>query len=122
MYQFKEHLQEAITHNSRILDEVLQKSPFNKHTPEYQNLKISILLTSNQILKNKKKLDAAPQSIILWHLPKNMSSYAKVLLKEFFMALKLEIMDCYRSVNLSEDDLENILASVQENTYNEDQY
>lgn len=120
--QFKEHIQEAFSHNSEILEEVLQKSPFNSSTPEYQNLKISILLTSLQILKNKKRLDAVPQSIILWHLPKNMSNYTKILLKEFFMALKLEIMDCYKASDLSELDLENILSSATEATFNEEQY
>jgi hypothetical protein len=49
-----------------------------------------------------------------------MSNYTKVLLKEFFMALKLEIMDCYKQADLSETDLENILSSATEATYNED--
>ena len=118
--QFKEHLQEALIQNGKILEEILQKSPFNSSTPEYRNLKISILLTSIQILKNKKKLDAVPQSVILWHLPKSMANYTKVLLKEFFMALKLEIMDCYKSSDLSELDLENILSSATEAVYNEE--
>ena len=118
--QFRDHVREALASSGKLLDEVLQKSPFNSSTAEYQNLKISILLTSIQILKNKKKLDAAPQSVILWHLPKSMSSYTKVLLKEFFMALKLEIMDCYRASDLSEYELENILSSATEATYNEE--
>ena len=120
--QFKEHLQETLSHNSALLEGVLQKSPFNNSTPEYQNLKISILLTSIQILKNKKKLDAVPQSVILWHLPKSMSNYTKVLLKEFFMALKLDIMDCYRMADIDEQDLEHIIYSAQEANYNEEQY
>lgn len=119
--QFKEHVQDALLNSGNLLDEILLKSPFNKHTPEYQNLKISILLTSIQILKNKKKLDAVPQSIILWHLPKNMTSYTKVLLKEFFMALKLDIMDCYKQADLSEAELDNILSSAVEANY-EEQY
>lgn len=120
--QFKEHLADVLKHNSKLLDDVLQKSPFNKSTQEYQNLKLSVLLTSIHILKNKKKLDAIPQSIILWHLPKSMSNYTKVLLKEFFMALKLEIMDCYKVSELSETDLENIISSATEAIYNEEQY
>ena len=120
--QFKDHVHDAIRGSGQLLDDILQKSPFNSSTPEYQNLKISILLTSIQILKTKKKLDAIPQSVILWHLPKSMSSYTKVLLKEFFMALKLEIMDCYKMADISEQDLENILYSAQEANYNEEQY
>jgi hypothetical protein len=116
--QFKEYLYETLGQNSQILEEVLQKSPFNKSTAEYQNLKISILLNSLQILKSKKKLEVGNQSIILWHLPKSMASYTKVLLKEFFMALKLEIMDCYKSSNLTDTDLENILMSAMEGSNN----
>ena len=41
-----------------------------------------------------------------------MSNYAKILLKEFFMELKLEIMDCYRESDLSDIELENILDSA----------
>jgi len=118
--QFKEYLYEALSKSSNLLDKILQKSPFNESTPEYQNLKISILLTSIQILKNKKKLDATPQSVILWHLPKSMSNYTKVLLKEFFMAIKLEIMDCYKTSDISEADLKNILSSATEAVYNEE--
>lgn len=120
--QFKEHLREALVQNRNLLDQILKKSPFNEATPEHQNLKISILLTSLQILKNKKKLDAAPQSVILWHLPKSMSNYTKVLLKEFFMALKLEIMDCYKTADLDEYVLENILSAATGVKNNEEQY
>jgi hypothetical protein len=119
--QFKKHLHEVFSQNSKVLDQVLQKSPFNPSTPDYQNLKISILLTSIHILKTKKKLDATPQSVILWHLPKSMTGYTKILLKEFFTALKLEIMDCYSMADMNELDLENILASAMEVKYsNED--
>jgi hypothetical protein len=79
-------------------------------------------LTSLQILKVKKKLSASPQSVILWHLPKSMSNYTKILIKEFFMALKLEIMDCYQTSDLSDADLENILNSALESKNNEEHY
>lgn len=119
--QFKAYLQEAFSTSGHILDQVLQKSPFNSSTPEYKNLKISILLTSIQILKTKSKLDASPNSVILWHLPKSMTNYTKILLKEFFMAIKLEIMDCYSMSDLSDADLENILSSATEAVYHEEQ-
>lgn len=112
--QFKQHAQEAFKRNGELLDKILKKSPFNPSMPEYQNLKITILLNSIHILKNRNKLDANNQSIVLWHLPKSMSGYAKVLLKEFFMALKVEIMECYKEANLSDYDIENILYSTSE--------
>ena len=74
------------------------------------------------MLKVKKKLDASAQSVILWHLPKSMSNYTKILLKEFFMALKLEIMDCYKESDLTDMDIENIICSASEVNINEEQY
>ena len=50
-----------------------------------------------------------------------MSNYTKILLKEFFTALKLEIMDCYKEADISDFDLDNILDSTPEAAY-EDQY
>jgi hypothetical protein len=116
-HHFKNYVQTALRQSGYILDDILQKSPFNSTTQEYQNLKISILLTSIQVLKNKKKLSGEPQSIVLWHLPKSMSSYVRVLLKEFFMALKLEIIDCYKEADLSDTDIENILTNTTEDWY-----
>ena len=122
---FKSYVQSELKHSDRILDSILQKSPFNASTPEYQNLKISILLTSIYTLKNKKKLNmAGVQSAILWHLPKSMSNYTKILLKEFFMAIKQEIINCYQAADMSEDELEAILTTTTEELYydNETQY
>ena len=120
---FRNYVKDAVVQSNKLLEEILQKSPFNSSTPEYKNLKISILLTSIQILKQKKKLIAASPSIILWHLPKSMSNYTKVLLKEFFTALKQEIIDCYKSADLSESELDQILlATTEEYFNNEDQY
>ena len=117
--QFKKYLLEAMSKNGIILDKVLQKSPFRPGTHEYQNLKITILFNSIQILKNNKKLDVPNQNLVLWHLPKSMSNYAKILLKEFFTELKLEIMDCFREADISDFDLENILDSAPEVDYEE---
>lgn len=122
--QFESYVHEVIKQSNRLLEEILQKSPFNQSTPEYKNLKISILLTSIQILKNKKKLNAANPSIILWHLPKSMSNYAKIILKEFFMALKQEIIDCYKEADLGDTELESLLSTAADEVYykNEDQH
>ena len=120
---FKSYVRDAIKHNSHLLDEILQKSPFNSSTVEYKNLKISILLTSNQILKTKKKLNASAQSVILWHLPKSMSNYAKIILKEFFMAIKQEVIECYQIADLSEYELDSVLSESAKDWYeNETQY
>ena len=115
---FKSYLQSVVLNINKILDDILQKSPFNSSTPEYKNLKISILLTSAYILKNKKKLNInGVQSVFLWHLPKSMTNYTKVLLKEFFTAIKQEIIDCYKTADISENELEAALAATTEELY-----
>jgi hypothetical protein len=122
--QFGNYLLETINHSGKILDDLLQKSPFNSSTPEYRNLKISILLTSIYALKNKKKLCADGQNIVLWHLPKSMSGYAKILLKEFFTALKQDIIDCYKEADIDETELDTLLNAAADEVYykNEEQY
>jgi hypothetical protein len=122
---FKDYVEQSLANSHTMLDDILKKSPFNVSTPEYNNLKISILLTSIYIIKADKKLNTSVQSAVLWHLPKSMSNYTKILVKEFFMAIKNEIIECYRMSDLSEADLENILANTTEEAYyynNEEQY
>lgn len=124
-YIFKNYVGQSMTNCGAIIEEILQKSPFNAATPEYKNLKISILLTSLHALRADKKLNSSVQSVVLWHLPKSMSSYTKILVKEFFIALKSEIIECYKMADISEEDLENILTNVTEELYydnNEEQY
>jgi hypothetical protein len=121
--QLKMFLREALSQKSRVLHELLEKSPFGSSTSEYKNLKISILLNSINILHTKKKLVVTDQqSIILWHLPKNMSNYVKILVKEFFTALKLEIMDCCKEACPTDDTLTAILHANWEENYLEEQH
>lgn len=121
---FKNYVKQSLSRSGAIIEEILQKSPFYPTTLEYKNLKISILLTSIYQLKADKKLNSSIQSAVLWHLPKSMSNYTKILAKEFFMALKREIIECYRMVDINDTDLENILVNTTEEQYynNEDQY
>jgi hypothetical protein len=117
------YLQEAFSQQNKLLDELLRKSPFGPSTPEYKNLKISILLNSINILQTKKKLVVTDQqSVVLWHLPKNMTNYVKILVKEFFTAIKLEIMDCCREANPTDDTLDAILQANWEESFYEEQY
>lgn len=121
--QLRLYLRDALNQKNKILDELLKKSPFGHSTSEYKNLKISILLNSINILHTKKKLVVTDQqSVILWHLPKNMTNYVKILVKEFFTALKLEIMDCCKATSLTDDTLDAILHANLEETYFEDQH
>ncbi len=121
--KLKAYLQEVLSQENKILDELLKKSPFGSHTPEYKNLKISILLNSVNILQTKKKLVVTDQqSVVLWHLPKNMTNYVKILVKEFFTAIKLEIMDCCKEASVADDMLEAVLQANWEESFYEEQY
>ncbi len=121
--QLKMYLRDVLSQRNGILDELLKKSPFGCSTAEYKNLKISILLNSINILQTKKKLVVTDQqSIILWHLPKNMTNYVKILVKEFFTAIKLEIMDCCKEACPTEDTLNAILHANWEENYLEEQH
>ncbi len=120
--QIRLYLREVLKNGSIILTDLLKKSPFGPSTPEYKNLKISILLNSINILHSKKKLVVTDQqSVILWHLPKNMTGYVKILVKEFFTALKLEIMDCCKEASPTDDTLEAVLQANWEESYYEEQ-
>lgn len=127
-FQFKEQLKEdareshqisknfwiyaknVIENSSNILDRVLVKSPFTKESADYKHLKITILLNCYLSLKAKRKLDANPTTIILWKLPKSMTSYIRILLREFYTALKQEILACYEMVDIDDVMLEKIIA------------
>lgn len=112
--EFKAYLDEAFKDCGSIIDRVLDKSPFNRNTREYYRLKMSIMLNSIELLKTKRLFDTEPDTIILWKLPKSMSNYVRVLLKEFFTELKKEIIDCYSEAKLSDTDLDNIVNSGRE--------
>jgi hypothetical protein len=62
---FMEYLTDSIERIGDVIDRVLKKSPFKPNSIEYHRLKMSIMLNSITILKNKKKLDANQQTIIL---------------------------------------------------------
>lgn len=109
------YAKDVLEHSSIILDDVLKRSPFGKDSIEYKYLKITILLNCYLSIKNKGKLDARPLTIIMWKLPKSMSNYVRVLLREFYTALKKEILACYEMVNIDDFMLEKII-SVQEST------
>lgn len=93
-----------------ILDGVLERLPFNKNSAEYRKIRISILLNCNQNLKIKNKLDADLTTIMLWHLPKSMAGYVRVLLKEFYTELSKELIDCYQSTKFDDVTMEKIVT------------
>lgn len=116
--QFKTYVTESMQNCSLIIDKVLDKTYFAKDSVDYKKLKMSLLLNSIYALKNKKKLDPEPATIILWKLPKTMSSYERVLLKEFYSELKKEIMNCYEAIHIDDDMIDKIISGKEESSYN----
>ena len=119
--KLKVYLNSSFKNIDVLIDKVLKRSLFGKTPDMYKKLKISILLNTLNSLKVKKKLDSELPTVVLWKLPKSMSGYVRVLLKEFYTEIKLEIMDCSRMVQLDDSILENLLRSEDADSY-EEQY
>ena len=52
-----------------------------------------------------------------------MSSYVRILLKEFYSEIKLEIMECHNMTDISDDVIDRILQNSTEDCDNyEEQY
>ena len=114
--QFWVYAKDTLTHCGNLADRVLERSPFVNGSSDYRHLKMSLLLNCYYGLRNKNKLDINPTTVMLWKLPKSMSSYVKLLLKEFYIEIKREIVDCYDQVNISEELLEKIITEPTEST------
>jgi hypothetical protein len=50
-----------------------------------------------------------------------MSGYVRILLKEFYTEIKLEILDCHKMVNVDDAILDKLLQAEEVDAY-EDQY
>lgn len=110
--QFKNYLASSFSSINLLLDKVLKRSPFNPNSLDYKKLKMSLIINAYNSVKFKKKLDADPTSIVLWKLPKSMTSYVRVLLKEFYVEIKTEIMDCHNAVAVSDEMADRVLQSM----------
>lgn len=119
--QLLSYLSSSFSNIDSMLDKVLKKSLFISNPTMYKKLKISLLLNALNSLKVKKRLDSELPTVIVWKLPKSMSGYVRVLLKEFYTEIKLEILDCHKMVNMDDSILERLLKEDSGDTY-EDQY
>lgn len=120
---FKIYLSSSFENIDKLLDKVLNKSPFAPNSGDFKKLKISLLLNALTALKNKKKLDSEVPTIILWKLPKSMGNYVRILLKEFYTEIKLEIMDCHKATYMDDTVVDTLLKSaVEEGEIYENQY
>ena len=110
--KFRLYLQSSLESIDSLLDKVLQNSLFVTNPTIYRKLKISLMLNALNSLKVKKRLDSEMPTIIVWKLPKSMSGYIRVLLKEFYTELKLEILACHKEVSLDDETLERLVCNA----------
>jgi hypothetical protein len=94
------------------MNRVLRDSLFVTNPTIYRKLKISLLLNALNSLKTKKRLDSDLPTVIVWKLPKSMSGYVRVLLKEFYTELKLEILECHTAVSIDDATLEKLICET----------
>lgn len=121
--KFRLYLKDSLSGISAILDKVLKNSLFVTNPTIYKKLKISLLLNTLNSLKLKNRLDSDLPTVIVWKLPKSMSGYVRVLLKEFYTELKLEILDCHKTVSIDDAMLEKLICTTESEGGNyEDQY
>ena len=120
--QFRAYVQDSFRGIGRLLDNVLSKSPFAPNTPEYKYLRISLMLNALNSIRAKNRLNSELPSVIVWKLPRSMQSYVRVLLKEFYTEIKLEIIDCHRESFIDDDLIDKLLQPPMEDLeYHEDQ-
>ena len=118
--QFRTYIENSFANIGSLIDKVLRSSPFAPHSSDYKKLKISLLLNALNSFQLKNKLNAEIPTIILWHLPKSMSSYVRILLKELYTEIRLEIMECRSATDIDDDTLDKLLhASREEQHYEE---
>lgn len=109
--KFRTLVKSSLESIDTLMDKVLKDSLFVTNPIIYRKLKISLLLNALNSLKVKKRLDSEIPTIIVWKLPKSMGGYIRVLLKEFYTELKLEILDCHSAVSIDDDMLEKLLVN-----------
>ena len=116
---FIKQLKFTINGSSKIIDDILSKSPFSKDTLEYKRIKMSILLNFYFTVQAGKKLNVEPTAVVLWKLPKSMGSYVKILLREFYTELKKQMIEDYQWAfpSISDSELKNMLSTPMEDNY-----
>lgn len=109
--KFEVYIRDSLKNIDSIINKVLKDSLFVTNPIIYRKLKISLLLNALNSLKLKKRLDSDLPTVIVWKLPKSMSGYVRVLLKEFYTELKLEILDCHKMVCVDDVTLEKLICT-----------
>lgn len=95
---FASYVKDFFSTVPQLIDGVLKTSPFKAGMLEHKRLKISILLNCLNNGKLSRRVNADTGQLMLWKLPKSMSGYMKILMKEVMTEIKKEVMDCYSTL------------------------
>lgn len=119
--QLRRYLDDSFRNCGVILDKVMEKTPFVKTGSDYKKIRISVMLNCLNSLKTKNRMVIDNNTtMILWKLPKSMSSYVRLIAKEFCTALSKEVSDCFASTQLDAETAERIISYQEsEADYNE---
>ena len=107
--QFKAYIEDSFKSIGHVLNKVMQRTPYRPTSPEYKWLRMTLILNTLNSLSLKNKLNSEVPTIILWKTQKSNSSYVRILLKEFYSEIKLEIMDCHQMTSLDDSIVDKIL-------------
>ena len=111
---FKAYVQDTFKDIGVIIDNVLRKSPFSPGSIDYKRLRISLMLNVLNSIRSKNKLNSELPAIIVWKMPRSSQSYIRVLLKEFYTELKIEIMECHRLTHIDDELIDKLLQPPKE--------
>lgn len=107
----REYLVDSFKNCGYILDKILQKTPFKRGSTDYKKLRISIMLNCLNSLKTKGKMVMDNNTtVILWKLPKSMSSYVRLLTKEYCAEMATDVSDCFAATAIDAETAEKILT------------
>lgn len=118
--QFKSFVEGSFKSVGTIVNKVMQKTPYRPESPEYKWLRMTILLNAINSFSTKNRLSSEVPTIILWKMPKSSAGYVRILLKEFYSELKLEIMECHKMTNLDDNLIDKLIQQPTEEFYDHD--
>ena len=116
--QFFMYLRDSFSRIGAFADEAMKNVPFKKDSVDYSRLKTTLMMNALASIKTKGRLDTNVSSIIVWKLPKSMASYVKVLLQEFYVLLRNEIIDCHKSADMDDATMSGVLFDSAESGLN----
>ena len=109
--KFADEAKDIIANIGDIVEESLERSPFEKGSVEYKRLKISMMMTMLSNIKKNKSICFNTKDQKFWKMPKSSASYINVFIKTATTKLKKEIMDAYSGTEVGSDILSYLISN-----------